>query len=264
MIKGQNLSNPSDEYKANKTGRDDYFMKHGIILNETAVKEFGLDESIVGRKAKIWRTEMPVVGMVKDFHFSSLHTKIRPIFYFWDPDAINFVVKLNAGDIRETIAQIEDIWKQYAPKSPFQYQFLNSVIEQQYRFEQNFKMLLSVMTALSLAIACLGLYGLAAFTADRRTKEIGIRKVLGAPVMEIVILLSKEFMKLLMIANIIAWPVAWLAMNTWLENFAYRIDIGITSFLLTGVLAIAIAIMTVSVQTIKVAMANPVESLKNE
>ena len=184
--------------------------------------------------------------------------------FIWDDSAKKIVVKIAGGGIQESLIRIEKTWAQHAQGIPFDFHFLDSVIEAQYQSEQNFRTIFSAMTGLSLVIACLGVFGLAAFTAEQRTKEIGVRKVLGASVSNVVALLSKDFVKLVLMANVIAWPIAYFAMNKWLQNFAYRVEIGIWVFALAGAAALIIAMLTVSFQALKVATANPVNSLRCE
>ena len=184
--------------------------------------------------------------------------------FIWDDSAKKIAVKIAGGGIQESLIRIEKTWAQHAQGIPFDFYFLDSVIEAQYQSEQNFRTIFSAMTGLSLVIACLGVFGLAAFTAEQRTKEIGVRKVLGASVSNVVALLSKDFVKLVLMANVIAWPIAYFAMNKWLQNFAYRVEIGIWVFALAGAAALIIAMLTVSFQALKVATANPVNSLRCE
>jgi len=241
-----------------------------IVLNETAVKHLGVPEPVLGQQL-VWSEDddttyyAKVIGVVKDFHFTSLRSEIKPFGFVITPSRTSlFVVKLSSPNLRQTLAQIESAWTSLAPNRPFDYYFLDESIDKLYRAEQNFRAVFSAMTGLSLVIACLGLFGLAAFTAEQRTKEIGVRKVLGASVAGIVGLLSKDFVKLVLIANLLAWPVAWYAMNRWLQDFAYRINIGWWIFALAGGVALLIALLTVSTQAIKAALANPVESLRYE
>jgi putative ABC transport system permease protein len=241
-----------------------------IILNETAVKQLGVLEPALGQLI-VWAEDQDttyyakVVGVVKDFHFASLRNEIRPFAFVITPSRTwYFALKMSGENMRETLAQIESTWAGMVPNRPFDYYFLDESIDKLYRSEQNFRTVFSAMTALSLVIACLGLFGLSAFTAEQRTKEIGIRKVLGASVTGIVGLLSRDFVKLVLIANLIAWPVAWFAMNRWLQDFAYRIEMNWWVFALAGVSALLIALLTISSQAIKAALANPVEALRYE
>jgi putative ABC transport system permease protein len=173
-------------------------------------------------------------------------------------------IRLRPDDIPSALTFLQEKWQEYRPDYPFSYYFIDERFNQRYENEEKLGKLFSLFSLLAIAVACLGLFGLAAFTAEQRTKEIGIRKVLGASVAGILSLLSKDFVKLVVVANIIAWPVAWYAMNRWLQDFAYRIDIGWWVFAFAGGLALLIALLTVSTQAIKAALANPVESLRYE
>jgi putative ABC transport system permease protein len=206
-----------------------------------------------------------VIGVVKDFHFTSLRQEIKPFAFVITPSRTwLFAVKVSSQNLQQTLAQIELAWESLVPARPFDYYFLDESIDKLYRAEQNFRAIFSAMTLLSLIIACLGLFGLAAFTAEQRTKEIGIRKVLGASAAGIAGLLSKDFIKLVLIANLLACPIAWYAMKQWLQSFAYRIDLGWWVFALASGITLIIALLTVSTQAIKTALANPVESLRYE
>jgi putative ABC transport system permease protein len=179
-------------------------------------------------------------------------------------DANRFAIKIASEDIRGTLDFLAAKWKTYTKVHPFSYSFLDEKLDALYRAEQRFGKIFSIFAGLAILIACLGLFGLASFTAGRRTKEIGIRKVLGASVAGIVNLLSSDFTKLVIAANFIAWPLAWFAMNRWLQDFAYRVEIGWWIFVLAGGLALIIALLTICTQAIKAALANPVEALRYE
>ena len=173
-------------------------------------------------------------------------------------------VRVKPGNISENLNQLESKWKNFAPNTPFDYSFLDNEFDALYRSEKRMGTVFGIFTILSIFVACLGLFGLAAYTAERRTKEIGVRKVLGASVQNLVALLSKDFIKLVVVATVIAFPIAWWSMNKWLEDFAYRITIGWWMFMLAGVIALLIALFTVSFQAIKASVANPVKSLRTE
>ncbi|HEX9653146.1 MAG TPA: FtsX-like permease family protein, partial [bacterium] len=175
-----------------------------------------------------------------------------------------FSVRLRAGDIPKTLSVLEENWKETAPSLPFQFSFLDEDLERQYRNEERLIQIAGYSAGLAIFIACMGLLGLAAFTAEQRTKEIGIRKVLGASVPDVVALLSKDFSKWIILANLIAWPVAYLVMTRWLQNFAYRTHIDWWMFAMAGGIALVIALLTVSTQAVKAALANPVDSLRYE
>jgi putative ABC transport system permease protein len=173
-------------------------------------------------------------------------------------------VKLWPGAITGTLQSIENIWRELEPTHPFSYVFLDESFDRLYRLEQRMGQIFVSFTLMAIFISCLGLFGLASFTADQRTKEIGIRKVLGASVSNVVMLLSRDFTKWVILANVVAWPVAYLVMNKWLQNFAYRISLAIWIFVLSGVIALTIALLTVSTKALKAAVANPADSLKYE
>jgi putative ABC transport system permease protein len=208
-----------------------------------------------------------VVGVVKNFHFTSLRNAIRPMNFFLSTRMNRYVsVKLGGEDLPGTLGFIEATWKRLYPELPFDFYFLDTVFDRLYRSEVRQRQLFGVLSALAVFIACLGLFGLAAYAAEQRTKEIGIRKVLGASTPGIVRLLSGEFTRLVLAANLLAWPVAYLAMNRWLSGFAYRIELAsqLGWFLLAGVLSVVVAWLTVGFQAVKAAMADPVRSLRYE
>ena len=176
----------------------------------------------------------------------------------------HFAVRYHPSDIEGTLAYIEEVWNEFAPNMPYEYSFLDEDYDNLYINEEQTRQLFTIFTMLAVFIASLGLFGLTSFVVDRKIKEIGIRKVLGATVPGIVGILSMTFTKWILVANVLAWPAAWFAMNRWLQNFAYRVNIGWFSFLLAGLLALIIALVTVSFQTVKAAMSNPVDALKYE
>jgi putative ABC transport system permease protein len=242
------------------------------IINETAAKRFGWEDP-VGKTFKVhfptkngieWQSRT-VIGVVKDFHFESLHQKIEPLFMGNTPGHFDDIcVKISSDNVIHTMSLLKEKWKELFPRRSFDYFFLDDFFDSQYRAEEKLGYSVLCFSLLAIFIGCLGLFGLASFTAEQRTKEIGIRKVLGASVSRIVGHLSKEFMLLVVMANIIAWPVAWFAMSKWLQNFTYRIDMGWWIFILSGALALFIALLTVSYQAIKAAHANPVDALRYE
>jgi putative ABC transport system permease protein len=206
-----------------------------------------------------------VVGVTENFHFASLHRRIEPLIIPHRPyQTDQLFVRVWPGQISAALAAIQAELDRIAPNQLFQYSFLSEDFNQLYRGEDKLGEVFRYFTGIAILIACLGLFGLAAFAAERRTKEIGIRKVLGASSTGIVSLLSKDFIKLVLLANVIAWPLAYFAMKKWLQNFAYRIDLGWWVFALAGGLALLIALLTVSTQAIKAALANPVEALRYE
>ncbi|UCE07072.1 MAG: ABC transporter permease, partial [bacterium] len=237
-----------------------------LIINETAAKDMGWLSPLNKKLHVGWRNQTGrIVGVVKDFHFKSLKHKIEPTVFSMDnSNRYCMVAKIKPHNFKETISYIEETWQQFNPDRPFSYHFVDEAFDYLYRSEQRMARIVGYFSILAIFIACLGLFGLASFTIERRVKEIGIRKVFGASVLEIVIQFSKEFMKWVLFANIIAWPVAWYFMNEWLQNFAYRIQVSIWIFLTSAALAFMIALLTVSYQSIKAAVANSVESLRYE
>jgi putative ABC transport system permease protein len=206
-----------------------------------------------------------VIGVVKDFNYKSLYDKVETTVLQIFPDAAwKVAVKMKTADIGSTIKEVKKTWDQFSPEYPLEYKFLDESFEQMYKSEDKLRSLLWIFTAMAIFVGCLGLFGLAAYTAERRRKEVGIRKVLGASTKGVVVLLSKDFIKLVVISLLIASPVAWYFMNKWLQDFAYRIHISWWIFMVAGVLTILIALLTVSFQAIKAAVANPVKSLRSE
>jgi len=242
-----------------------------IMLNEAAAREIGyMPEEAVGKKLLRFLSlnefkELTIVGVVKDFHFKSLHKIIDPILLSLDPQSFNTIsVRVMPGDVRGTIGFIQQKWGEIFPGEQFEYTFLNSRIDLLYKSESRMRSIFLIFSVLSIFVACLGLFGLAAFTAEERTKEIGVRKVLGASTANILLLLSKEFSKWVLFANLIAWPVAYFMMHRWMQNFAYRTRIGFWPFLLSALLAFIIALFTVSYQSVRAALADPVDCLRYE
>lgn len=240
-----------------------------IIINETAAKELNLSkpvgtEILYGTDADT-NYYVTVVGVTEDFHFTSLKNEIKPFGFYVNPRAQGtMLVKLSGNNIESTLAQIQNKWKQFPSERALDYSFLDETFAKLYSAESRFQKVFVSMVILGIIIACLGLLGLATFAAQQRVKEIGIRKVLGASIPNIVQLLSKDFLKLVLIAFVIAMPVGWYATNAWLRDFAYRIDVKWWVFLLAGFIAILIAFFTISFQTIKAAVANPVKNLRTE
>lgn len=240
-----------------------------VILNESAVDALGL-ENPVGRELIENDRLYTVIGVIEDFHFASLHRRIGPLAIFgpdpWSQNRPNQLVaaRIQSSDLSGVLSSIRKTWEAFVPEQPFAYSFLDERLDALYRSERGVGRLLGVFASLAVLIACLGLFGLSAYVAQHRTKEIGVRKVLGASVASIVALLSKDFLKLVLAAVVIASPVAYFLMNRWLEDFAYRIDIGLSVFVWTAVLAVVIAFLTVSYQSVKVALMDPVKSLRYE
>jgi putative ABC transport system permease protein len=256
MAAGRNFS------KAVSTDTNNY------IINEAAVRMLGwktpqnaLDKDLAygGIKGK-------VIGVVKDFHFESLHQAIIPLLFQLPSQGFygRLSIKISGHNVQSAINTIQSTWQRYLPETPFDFTFLDTKFDQLYRSEQQQGNLFTIFSCIAVFIACLGLFGLSAFTITQRVKEIGVRKVLGASVPQIVIELSKDFLKLVLIATMIAFPIAWYSMSKWLLDFAFRINISWWIFLIAGVIALLIAFATISFQSIKAALANPVKSLRSE
>jgi putative ABC transport system permease protein len=239
-----------------------------IILNESATRRIGwTPEEAIGKKLIGGYSEdaAEVVGVVKNFNYKSLRREVEPMALFLYPDYIRKIsVRIMPGDVGRTLNFIRQKWQSTFPGEQFEYGFLDSRIDQLYVNEKKMQDLFAIFSALSIFVACLGLLGLVSFTAELKTKEIGIRKVLGASTGHVIVLLSREFIKWVLLANIVAWPVAWFMMNRWLQNFAYRTSIGWNIFVLAGFAAMAIAVFTFIFQTVKTASAKPVNSLRYE
>jgi putative ABC transport system permease protein len=238
-----------------------------FIINETAAKRIGWKspEEAIGKGFGYGRRNGQIIGVVKDFHFESLHQEISPIVMFLSKtDMSQISIRIASENIPQTMAFLKDIWAEMRPNYPFSYYFIDENFDQLYKSEEKLGRIFSYFAFLSVLIGCLGLFGLASYSSERRTKEIGIRKVLGASSPSISFLLSKEFTKWVLLANVIAWPAAYLIMSWWLQNFAYRSGIGIGTFFLAGGIAWGIAFLTVSYQALKASIADPVTALKYE
>lgn len=247
-------------------------IRESVIVNEEAVKRMGLNFPLGKRITFQSGQSAAIIGVVKNAHFRSRQYEVVPELYRLIPNFNNgelnlfgvVIMKLQARDISAGVSAAEDIWASVNPNYPFEYHFLNVEVDAFYRSEMSMRTISDYFSVLAVLISCLGLFGLASFMAERRTKEIGMRKVLGASLGNIVRLLSREFLKWIVIANLIAWPAAYVAMRTWLQNYAYRVGIDWWIFLLSGILALLIAFLTVSYQAIKSARSNPVEALRYE
>ena len=236
-----------------------------IILNETAVKALGVPEPVIGKNIFWGENYLKVIGEVKDFYFESFHTEVKPFAFVKIPIRTgNFTIKFSPRDTRTTLIGLENTWKRFSSERPFEYLFLNDTYAKLYASENHFQTLFTGLVVLGIIIACLGLFGLVAFAAQQRKQEIGIRKVLGASVVQIVKLISKDFLMLVLIAFIIAAPIAWFCMDKWLQDFAYRIVLPLWLFPLSGAIVAVIAMLTISFQAISAALTNPVESLRNK
>ena len=235
-----------------------------VIINETLASRLG-PGSPIGKTLRFF-DEMTVIGLVNDFHFRSLHHKIGPALLKCDPEYpfSRLVVRVRPHDIPGTLAYMKDQWEAVTQSSGFHCFFLDESIDRQYRTEERLHRIIGYGTLLAVFVGCLGAFGLTAFAVTRRTKEIGIRKISGASVTDVVSLLSREFVLLVGVANVFAWPAAWWAMDRWLRDFAYRVDPGVGTFVMGGVLTLAVVLLTVSVRTIRAARSNPVDALRYE
>jgi putative ABC transport system permease protein len=242
-----------------------------IILNEKAIQEFGFrstQEAIGKWVAFDWNGQsfrFDIIGVVRDFHFKDLHTGVQPYGFVLDVTNFNYLIAhTKKGDPSGTLKSLESTWRRLNPNEPFEYSFLEQDFQKNYLSETRLAGLINYFTIIAILISCLGLFGLAAFSAEQRTKEIGIRKVMGGSVANITALLSKDFLKLVAVAVVIACPIAWYLMDKWLQNFAYRITISVLVFMITALIAVFIALFTISFQAIRAALTNPVENLRSE
>lgn len=255
---------------------DDFKTDDGkaYIVNESMAKELLKDDSKASMQSLIGKpygfgwldTLGTIVGIAKDFNFNSLHHKIETLTIInrkdWGYDEMS--VKIDGSKTEQAVEHIKSVWKKFVADQPLDYTFLDEHFAELYRADMQISEIVGILASLAITISCLGLFGLASYSAERRVKEIGIRKVLGASIQNVVSLLSRDFIKLVLIANMIAWPIAWLALNKWLQDFAYRIDISWWVFIAAGISAVLIALLTVSFQAIKAAIANPIKSLRSE
>lgn len=234
------------------------------VLNETAVRTMGL-QSPVGKWFSYEGKKGFIIGIIKDSHQDSLYREIEPLAFHGHANVSDLCIKISSNNVHETLGFLEMKWKKYIGRAyPFSYQFLDEIIDNFYKVERKIGSILRYFAIMAIFISCLGLFGLASFMTKQRTKEIAIRKVLGASAPDITILLSKSFTRLVLLANIIAWPISWYAMDRFLKNYAYRISIGWEKFFLAGGIALIIALVAVGSQIIKTARADPVDNLKYE
>jgi putative ABC transport system permease protein len=258
LVAGQGF--PREENESNNT----------MIVNESAMKQLGYVDpsSALNSFVMVEKTEYKIIGILKDYHHESLKKEIKPIIFFygykWMSDIGYYSIKVKSADLRKTISQIEKIWKQTYPEDHFQYFFLEEEFNAQYKADQAFGRVFTLFTMLAIFIAAIGLFGLAVYSANQRTKEIGIRKVNGATNVEILVILNRNFVKWVVIAFVIATPIAWITLQKWLQNFASKTDLSWWIFALAGLLALGIAMLTVSWQSWKAATRNPVEALRYE
>ena len=236
---------------------------NAVVFNQTAITAMGIKDP-VGKTVSLWGKKKQITGIVKDFHFESFYKKVGPAFIVFSPNNSSTVVKIKTGAEKETIGRIEQLYKQYNPGLPLEYQFMDDDYRQLYASEERVSLLSRYFAGIAILISCVGLFGLSAFMAQKRQKEIGIRKVVGATVGNVVFMLSKDFLKLVLVALTIAFPLSWLLMTKWLQGFAYHVPIGVSVFLIAGITVVLITVLTISFQAIKAALANPVKSLRTE
>ncbi len=254
LVEGRNFS---PEFPAD--------AKNAYLLNETAVRAFGWTTAVGKQFGISPKDQGLIIGVVKDFHYSSLRNEIEPLAISLAPRSVarGLSVRLTGKDMAETLADIKSIWKDYSI-FPFDYSFLDDIIADNYKSDYRLVKIFTYASAFAVFVACLGMFGLVSFGVERRTREIAVRKVLGASVSGIVTVLSRDFVKWVLAANLIAWPLAWYAMERWLQNYAYRIHLDIVTFVLSGLMAFGIAVITAGFQSARAAAANPVDSLKYE
>jgi putative ABC transport system permease protein len=258
LLKGRNFSK-------------DFNDSTSVILNESAAKQVGWKDPVGMYMEYPGNSQrFQVIGVAKDFNLQSLHSVMGPFALFhtssrtYNLGYSYMLARVKPGDMSKNISQFESKWKSFSPDAPFDYTFLDEDFDALYSSDKRMGSIFSIFTILSIFVGCLGLFGLAAYTAERRTKEIGVRKVLGASVQGLVALLSKDFIRLVLISAVIAFPIAWWSMNKWLEDFAYRITIQWWIFFISALLVLVIAFLTVSAQAFKAAVMNPVKSLRTE
>lgn len=258
LVAGRNFS---PEFKTDE--------QNAFIVNEAALRKLGFvdAEEALGKRYLIGinRIQGTIVGVTKDFHINSLHEEIQPLVMMYWPRLYGALsVRLSSDNIPGALQLLESTWGKFIPDFPFRYEFLDDYIDTLYQSEEISQKIIGTFSGLAIFIACLGLLGLASFTAEQRTKEIGVRKVLGASVPGIIALLNKDFLKLVFVASVIAWPAVWFTMNRWLHEFAYRIDISWTTMVLSTGIVLLVALLTVSYQAVKAGLINPVEALRSE
>ena len=235
-----------------------------VIFNEMAIDMMGISDPI-GRTVRIWNKETEIIGVTKDFHFESLHENVKPLFFYLQPERTNTImVKIEAGRVQETLAHLQTFYRSFAENVPLEFHFLDEKFQAQYAAEEKVDVLSRYFSILAITISCLGLLGLVMFTAERKTREIGIRKILGSTRWGIVYVLSLDFTKMVLIAIIIALPIGYWASKTWLEGFAYRIDLTWTLFVASALITLSIAWLTMCIQAFKAANGDPVKSLRSE
>jgi putative ABC transport system permease protein len=267
LVAGEGISKQdmkdANHWLAGDTSTPDFYH---FVLNESAARALGwTPQEAIGKRMFLGDNRPGVVkGVVKDFNFASLHNAIRPLVLFPEMRADRLLVRISGERLPQTIAHLETTWKQVAPYMPFEYHFLDDDYNKVYASEQRLGKVMNLFSAIAIVLACLGLFGLSSYAAKQRVKEIGIRKVLGASLTNLAVLLSAGFVRLALVAILIAYPLAWWAMSTWLQGFVYRTSIDWGVFVLAGVMVLAVTLATVSIQAVKTALLNPVKNLKVE
>ena len=244
---------------------EDANRRGSTILNESAVRALAIPEPVIGEIViDEHGDKRTIVGVVDDFHAASLHDEIKPLAFHFSPYSAHFAIRLDKSRIHESIAQLETVWTTFSPDRPIDLHFLDTEIDNQYRRDRQFLMFVSLLTAMALMIACVGMLALSSFAVARRTKELGVRKVLGATSRQIGVLLVGAVLKLVLVANIVAWPVAYIVCKRWLESFAYHTPLGIRSFVVAALVATTLACLSVAWTTVRAARTNPIVSLRYE
>jgi ABC-type antimicrobial peptide transport system permease subunit len=235
-----------------------------IVINKKFERAMGMESAVV-KPLWIADDQYDIIGVMENFHIQSAHNMIEPAMLFLDPQGTRYIfIRIKPENIASTMSYISDTWKMVLPDFPMEYRFMDETYDNLYRTAERMGVLFGYFSTLAIVVACLGLFGLGSFISEQRTKEVGIRKVLGASVFGLFMLLSRDLTKWVLLANLFAWPFAWYGTNKWLQSFAYRTEVKWWIFLLAGSLALFTALLTVSYQTIKTAKANPVNSLKYE
>ncbi len=235
-----------------------------VLINEESAKRMGMEDP-VGKTIQLWDKTYAIIGLLKNFHYNSIYAPVEPLIIQLAPQANYIFVRTEKNvPLPAILASVEDVFRKFNPAFPFEYHFFDDELNQSFKSEQQLGQLAAWFAGLAVVISCLGLFGLAMFTAEQRRKEIGVRKVLGASVSGVVMLLAKEFVKLVLVAFVVTVPVAWYVAGEWLKSFAYRTDLSWWIFAITGVLALLVALVTVSFQSLRAALANPVKSQRSE
>jgi len=239
--------------------------KRGIIINEEALRMMNLEEPVGTNLYISSGFEDIIIGVVKDYHYRSFYDRIEPLAIVCWPEYFDYMcISVSGDNLPQTLAGIETVWKNVLPNYPYKYSFLDGEFDKLYKYEQRFGAVINYFAAFAMLISCLGLMGLASFSVEQRIKEIGVRKVLGASVSSVLVLFSSEFIRWVLLSNLIAWPLAYIFINRWLENFAYRTSINWLVFAGAGLVTLMIAVLTISFQTIKAANTNPAKILRHD